>query len=60
VARIGTDWVFPRPDGTKPLDIRYAWEQARAQAGLEDFRFHDLRHYIYSWTMPSAVNTALV
>jgi integrase len=38
VARIGPDWVFPRPDGTKPLDIRYAWEQARAQAGLEDFR----------------------
>jgi integrase len=56
VARIGPDWVFPRPDGRKPLDIRYAWEQARAQAGLEDFRFHDLRHSTASYLAMSGAS----
>ena len=56
VARIGPDWVFPRPDGRKPLDIRYAWEQARAQAGLEDFRFYDLRHSTASYLAMSGAS----
>jgi integrase len=56
VARIGPDWVFPRPAGTKPLDIRYAWEQARAKAELEDFRFHDLRHSTASYLAMSGAS----
>jgi integrase len=56
VVRIGPDWVFPRADGKKLLDIRYAWEQARAKAGLEDFRFHDLRHSTASYLAMSGAS----
>ncbi|MCI0459691.1 MAG: site-specific integrase, partial [Gemmataceae bacterium] len=49
VRRIDTALVFPRRDGRAPLDLRYAWQQALGQAGLEDFRFHDLRHTCASY-----------
>jgi len=49
VRRIDTDLVFPSPSSDKPLDIRSAWEIARKRAGLEDFRFHDLRHCAASY-----------
>jgi len=44
-----TLWLFPGKDGTKPVDIRTAWENARNKAGLDDFRFHDLRHSTASY-----------
>ena len=37
-------WLFPSSNGQKPIDIRAPWEKARDQAGILDFRFHDLRH----------------
>lgn len=37
-------WVFPGKSGLTPLDTKSAWQTARKQAGLIDFRFHDLRH----------------
>jgi integrase len=49
VRRLDTALVFPRRDGRAPLDIRHAWHQAVQQAGLEDFRFHDLRHCCASY-----------
>jgi len=42
-------WFFPRSDGLKPIEIRKAWENARAKAGIKDFRFHDLRHSAASY-----------
>lgn len=42
-------WLFPRRDGQEPMDIRKAWENARDAAGIEDFRFHDLRHSTASY-----------
>jgi integrase len=42
-------WLFPRRDGLEPMDIRKAWENARDEAKLEDFRFHDLRHSTASY-----------
>ena len=42
-------WLFPRRDGQEPIDIRKAWENARDAAGIEDFRFHDLRHSTASY-----------
>jgi integrase len=49
VVRLDTPLVFPRVDGRRPVDIRYAWYQALRQAEIEDFRFHDLRHSTASY-----------
>lgn len=45
----GSVFIFPRKDGRRPIDIRKAWENARAKAGIIDFRFHDLRHSAASY-----------
>lgn len=39
-----SEWVFPRPDGSGPLDLTPAWRRIRSRAGLDDVRVHDLRH----------------
>jgi len=49
-------WLFPRADGQKPFDIRKAWEKARSQAKLVDFRFHDLRHSTASYLAMHGAN----
>jgi integrase len=49
VRRLDTALVFPRRDGHAPIDIRHAWQQAVRQAGLTDFRCHDLRHCCASY-----------
>jgi integrase len=49
VRRIDSPFVFPRKDGKQPKDIRKQWEKAIEKAGLEDFRFHDLRHTAASY-----------
>ena len=44
VRKINTKYVFARPDGKKPTDLRFQWEKALEMADIKDFRFHDLRH----------------
>ena len=41
---INSDFVFCRDDGKPFSDIRYAFKSALDKAGIENFRFHDLRH----------------
>ena len=42
--RLDCDWVFPRKDLQRPLDFRKRFARAVKDAGIEDFRPHDLRH----------------
>jgi len=42
--------LFPSPKSPKrPIDIRSAWEKVIKDAGVQDFRFHDLRHTTASY-----------
>jgi integrase len=49
VRRIDTDLIFPSTTVAKPLDITKAWRTAIAKSGLQEFRFHDLRHTAASY-----------
>lgn len=44
VRRIDTTLLFPREDGKAPQEIRKAWLNVLDEAGIKNFRFHDLRH----------------
>ena len=39
-----SDFLFPGKSGFRPIDIKTAWYRALRSSGVEDFRFHDLRH----------------
>jgi integrase len=61
IARLDSDYVFPSKDGQKPIDIKRPWEVAISTAGVEDFRFHDLRHSAASYlAMNGASNRDLM
>ena len=43
------EYAFSSAYKCQPIDIRTAWENAMINAGIEDFRFHDLRHSAASY-----------
>jgi integrase len=49
VRRIDTDLVFPGHNPQQPIDLRAPWEVALRRAGIDDFRWHDLRHSCASY-----------
>jgi integrase len=49
-------WVFSTWNGRKPTPIEFPWQTAKQQAGLEDFRFHDLRHTFASYMAMSGAS----
>jgi len=49
IRRIDTDLVFPNREGSKSARISPAWKRALSESGVEDFRFHDLRHSAASY-----------
>jgi integrase len=66
-------WVFvhtkaaTRPDGTLTPAVRKmrvndnsAWKIGLVKAGIDDFRFHDLRHTWASWLIQSGVSPSVL
>ncbi|MCZ6574864.1 MAG: site-specific integrase [Gammaproteobacteria bacterium] len=56
VRRLDTDLLFPGHDPRQPMDLRAPWEAALKKAGIEDFRFHDLRHSAASYLAMSGAS----
>lgn len=49
VRKINTKYVFSGKKDNKPVELKRRWEKAVEDAGLKDFRFHDLRHTAASY-----------
>lgn len=62
VRRLDTDLVFPSngPDKRKPIDITQPWTTAVRRAGLQDLRFHDLRHTCASYLAQNGTPTVFI
>lgn len=53
IRRLDTDLVFPGRNKKRPMFIRTPWLEVVKAAGIEDLRFHDLRHSAASYMLMS-------
>ncbi|MFZ2632726.1 MAG: tyrosine-type recombinase/integrase [Desulfosalsimonadaceae bacterium] len=60
MAQLESDPVFPGRSKNKPYLITTKWQTLRKAAGLEGFRFHDLRHNFASQLVSNGVSLNVV
>ncbi|EKD75564.1 MAG: hypothetical protein ACD_44C00097G0004 [uncultured bacterium] len=58
VRQLASDYVFPAKNFKKSIDLRTPWENALKRAGIEDFRWHDLRHCTASYLAMNGASLA--
>lgn len=58
VRQLNCDLVFPGKSLKNPIDIRTPWETVLKRAGVDDFRFHDLRHSTASYLAMNGASLA--
>jgi len=56
--QIDNPFLFPYGIEKRPVDIRPYFEKALSEAGIEDFRFHDLRHSAASYMAMNGASPA--
>lgn len=56
--RLDTDLLFPGRDPLAPVDLRKSWLRTLEQAGIDDFRWHDLRHCTASYLAMNGASLA--
>lgn len=49
------EYVFPGENGAKIQSLRWWWEHILRDAGIEEFRWHDMRHTFASWLVSDGV-----
>jgi integrase len=52
--------VFPGPTGAKLVTVKHGWAALLELAGIQDFRFHDLRHTFASKLVQRGVSLLVV
>lgn len=55
-----SEYVFTGPDGKRFYEVKRSFAGACRRAGIEDFRFHDLRHTFASHLVMAGVNLKAV
>lgn len=54
-------YIFPNPDTGKPYtSVRKSFNTALKKAGIEDFRFHDLRRTVGTWLLQNGVDIRVI
>ncbi len=56
----GAEWVFSKNDGGRVKALDYLFRKALKNAGITDFKIHDLRHTFASWLVSEGVELVKV